>query len=80
MITIVMLILGFLILSGFSVDALTDGRKKKIKALTAERDEAVNKVKIAERGLRQIANGVSGNPVVEAQVVLDDIDNIRAIG
>jgi hypothetical protein len=38
-----------------------------------------NKVKIAERGLRQIANGISGNPVLEAQVILDDISNVKEI-
>lgn len=31
--------------------------------------------KIAERALRQIANGTSGNPTYEAQIALDEINN-----
>jgi len=54
-------------------------RDAKIKSLTAERNAEERKVQIAERGLRQIANGISGNPVIDAQVTLDDISNVKEL-
>ena len=80
-----MLILGVLVLAALVLGTATVvgsfqvNRDAKIKSLTAERNAEEKKVQIAERGLRQIANGISGNPVIDAQVTLDDISNVKEL-
>jgi hypothetical protein len=50
------------------VNALVNARTKGAKT-------ARQQVAVAERTLRSIANG-SGNPVLEAQIALDEISNL----
>jgi hypothetical protein len=58
----------------------TLGYKEKFIQEQVAHGITASKLNISERGLRKIANGVAGNPALEAQVVLDDIENVKAIG
>jgi hypothetical protein len=56
------------------------GYRDKFTSEQVEHGITASKLAIAERGLRKIANGVAGNPALEAQVILDDIEEVKAIG
>ena len=50
------------------VPLLAGSQKRELRA-------AKQREKIAVKTLRVIANGTSGNPALEAQIALDDIEN-----
>lgn len=61
------------------VETISTKSGKELKTVTRERDVAVSRVRTAEHGLREIANGISGNPALTAQVTLDDMSNVKEI-
>lgn len=71
---------GIFAVAGKAIESRANVKVKELRQTQQERDVALGKIKIAEHGLRKIANGVAGNPALEAQVILDDIENVKAIG
>lgn len=79
LIFVVFVVFVIVFLAGLVIDSIQRRRDKNLKAMEFDVNLANKRVAIAERGLRQIANGISGNPVLEAQIILDDISNVREL-
>lgn len=66
----IIVLVGVVALVGLGLWNLATARLDKNRTARVESDRTLRK---AESALRAIANGTSGNPVLEAQIALDEI-------